>query len=157
MLSARLVDLVCVLCSSFQAGRHPGEPTTDDGVRQTVVHPTEVHDHNWQEEQSIGQLTDQWPDVDQYQRPPLKNEDDDEDHHQLGRVPVPHGAGVDHPRGTRTELDQNDTVGEEDRSKDEDFDVGKDLSVYDTSLGSQVDAAPVIPWVCHWKMQWENR
>ena len=119
------------------------ESVTYNSVCNTVVHSSKVDDDNGQNKQSIRWTTDHWPNVDQYQRPPLKDEDDDEDGHHLGGVPVPSGVHVDQ-LGRLSHLDEDRSVGKGDCAEEEDLDDADHLSVYQTCSCAHVDETPEV-------------
>ena len=121
--------------------RPPGVHAAYYGVRETVVHPSEIDDDDGQDEQSIWWGAHEWPDVDQHKRPPLEDEDDDKDHHHSCRVLVPVSIRI---RGGSwpPQLDQDSTIRHCNRSKHEDLCYGWNLSVYFPSPSSQVNETP---------------
>ena len=71
------------------------EASPDDRVRDGVVHPAQVRQTEWKEDDERWRNSEEEPDVDHGERPPLEDEDGDEDHHLLGRVAVSFHVGVE--------------------------------------------------------------
>ena len=114
-----------------------------NGICDTIVHSSKVDDDDGWNEEEIRRMSDHGPNIGQRQWPPLEDEDDDEDGHHLGGVPVSSGVHVDQ-LGRLSHLDEDRSVGKGDCAEQEDLDDADYLSVYHSCSRAHVDEAPEV-------------
>ena len=98
------------------------QSASDHRVRDRIVDAAEIDKRHRDDDDSDVGRPNQGPNVWRHQRPPLNDEDRDEDEHHLGGVDVVVGPGAVHPLGGPCDLDPDGSV--RDRYDDERYDLG---------------------------------